>query len=541
MVSAERMGPEDSCSRGTPPMSDRPDGQRVSQEAPFPQRAALIVASAFLLLALPSVAAAQNPLPAGNATASSLVPIVTCSSNPGERSTCPADTSKGIVLLRAIGPAPCVAGQSWGYDQVHVWVANGCSAEFAAGPGTPAETTQAKPLSHIPNLGFLLVDDEKGQMYFRLFSYGRYLNQRGLDETYVDAFGNTNTVDRRQDIQLNKFFAPFSGWFLTPKMRYYLYVWSSNASQGDPAQVVGGGNLSWVFNPKFSVGVGITSLPSVRSTEGQFPYWLSVDARLIADEFFRGSYTTGVWVKGDLHPTVKYMAMVANNLSTLGVSAAQLDNKMDTQSFALQWMPTTAEFGPLGAFGDFEGHQEVATRLGIHYTHSLEEKQSQPGTEGIENSQIRLTDGSVIFTPNLFGPGITVDEVDYRMMSVDAGVKFKGLSLEGEFYSRWLSRFSGANTSGIANINDHGYQLQASAMAIPKTLQLYAGTSQVFGRYGDQWEFRLGENFYPVKERGIRLNGEFIYVNRSPVGYTAYPMPVGAKGPIFHLNLELNF
>ena len=27
----------------------------------------------------------------------------------------------------------------------------------------------------------------------------------------------------------------------------------------------------------------------------------------------------------------------------------------------------------------------------------------------------------------------------------------------------------------------------------------------------------------------------------SPVGYTAYPMPVGATGTVFHLNLELNF
>ena len=45
-------------------------------------------------------------------------------------------------------------------------------------------------------------------------------------------------------MQLQKFFLPFSGWFLTPKFRYYLYVWSSNASQGDPAQVVGAGNIS---------------------------------------------------------------------------------------------------------------------------------------------------------------------------------------------------------------------------------------------------------------------------------------------------------
>ena len=64
----------------------------------------------------------------------------------------------------------------------------------------------------------------------------------------------------------------------------------------------------------------------------------------------------------------------------------------------------------------------------MHYTHSLEDKQSQPGTEGIENSQIRLTDGSIIFTPDLFGPGITVNEVDYRMSSVDAGVKYRARS-----------------------------------------------------------------------------------------------------------------
>jgi hypothetical protein len=126
-------------------------------------------------------------------------------------------------------------------------------------------------------------------------------------------------------------------------------------------------------------------------------------------------------------------------------------------------------------------------------------------------------------------------------MSVDAGVKYKGLALEGEYYWRWLSNFTGVNTGGIANINDTGYQLQASAMAVPKILQLYVGTSQVFGRYGDQWEIRGGENWYVMKERGIRLNGELMYVNRSPVGYTAYPYPVGAKGPVFHINLEMNF
>jgi hypothetical protein len=58
-------------------------------------------------------------------------------------------------------------------------------------------------------------------------------------------------------------------------------------------------------------------------------------------------------------------------------------------------------------------------------------------------------------------------------MSIDAGVKYKGLALEGEYYKRWLSNFTGVNTSGIADINDDGYQLEVLAMVVPKALQLY--------------------------------------------------------------------
>src|SRR5262245_52626432 len=362
---------------------------------------------------------------------------VSCQSQAGERRHCAADTSSGVALLKSTGTAPCLLGKTWGYDDTGIWVSDGCSAEFLA--SRAQEESEKKPPEYIPNLGFLLYTGEKGEIYFRLFSYARYLNQLGLDSTYVDAFGNTKTVQRRQDIQLQKFFAPFSGWFLTPKFRYYLYVWSSNTSQGDPAQVVGAGNLSYTFNRFVTLGGGITSLPAVRSTEGQFPYWLGVDDRMTADEFFRGSYTDGIWLKGELHTKVKYMAMVANNLSILGVSATQLDNTLDTKSFMLQWLPTTGEFGLYGTFGDFDQHDKLATRLGAHFTESTEDDQSQPGSDSIENSQIRLTDGSVIFTSDLFGPGIDVDKVDYEMASLDGGIKYGGISLEAEYYWRWLS------------------------------------------------------------------------------------------------------
>jgi hypothetical protein len=481
---------------------------------------------------------------------------LSCFSEPGgARTHCAALTSGGVVLLSSTGSAACILGRSWGYDADSVWVSDGCGGEFfassaqatpaagappAAGAAAP-EGERPKSPEYIPNLGFLLYEGEKGQIYMRLMSYARYLNQKGLDDTYTDSFGNTKAVSQREDFQLNKFFLPFSGWFLAPSFRYYLYVWSANTAQGDPAQVVGAGNISYSFNRYVTLGAGITSLPGVRSTEGQFPYWLGVDDRLIADEFFRPSYTTGIWLKGQIAAGINYMAMLGNNLSTLGVSASQLDNTIDTWSLSMNWLPTTKEFGPLGAFGDFEGHEQVATRLGAHFTHSTEDRQTQPGTETIENSQIRLTDGNVIFTPDLFGPGITVEKVRYEMASVDAGVKYKGFSLEGELYWRWLSDFQGPGTQAIEDIDDTGWQLQASMMAIPSVLQPYAGWSEIRGDFGDGSELRLGVNWFPLKTRGFRVNAEWLSLDNCPVGYTAVPYPVGGNGDIFHANMELNF
>ncbi len=498
------------------------------------------LAALVLLLATAAVSGAQEP---GQPEPRTIF-TVTCSSTGTERTQCPADTSRGVILARSTGQAPCLLGKTWGYDDQGVWVSEGCSAVFVVGPKTPvqpAEAEKKKPLSYVPNAGFLIVEGDKGEVFVRLFSYVRYLNQKGLDPSYTDFFGNTKTVPQRQDFQIQKFFLPFSGWFLTPKFRYYLYVWSSNASQGDPAQVVGAGNLSYTFNRYISVGGGITSLPAVRSTEGQFPYWLGVDDRLTADEFFRGSYTSGIWVKGELTTKFKYMAMLANNLSTLGVSAAQLDNGINTTSLMLQWLPTTGEFGLWGTFGDFDYHEKLATRLAWHYTHSREDKQSQPGTDGIENSQIRLTDGSVIFTPELFGPGVTVEKVDYDMVSVDGGLKYKGLSLEAEYYWRWLGDYEGPNTSGIEGIHDTGFQVQSSAMVVPKTLQVYLSGSAIRGKYGNSSELRAGLNWYFVKERGLRFNAEWLHLNKCPVGYTAVPYPVGGNGDVFHTNVEMNF
>jgi len=407
---------------------------------------------------------------------------------------------------------------------------------------TPADTTAAaeeKWGDYTPNFGYKVANTDRGDLNISIYSYGRYLNQLGLDSTYTDAFGNIKTVQQRQDFQLQKVQIKFLGWIFHPKFRYFLYAWSSNASQGLAAQVVLAGNLNYTFNKAISIGAGIRSLPGTRSVEGNFPFWLGVDTRLIADEFFRPSYTSGVWAWGKITNRLDYIAMVGNNLSTLGVSAAQLNNGFNTVSTSLVWTPTTGEFG-LG-FGDFESHQKVATRLAAHFTRSDEDKQEQPSSDQFENTQIRLEDGSVIFTPNLFAPGTSVTDVTYKMASFDGGLKYHGVSLEGEYFLRWLDHFKGPGTAGLPTIFSHGFQMQASAMLVPKTLQLYLGGSTVYGKYGNPWDFRSGVSFFPFKNRVVRWNNEFLYLHRSAVGYTSVPFALGGTGSIFHTNLELAF
>ena len=61
------------------------------------------------------------------------------------------------------------------------------------------------------------------------------------------------------------------------------------------------------------------------------------------------------------------------------------------------------------------------------------------------------------------------------------------------------------------------------------------------GRYGNASEVRAGVNWYFLKERGLRVNAEWLHLHNCPVGYTAVPYPVGGNGNVFHMNLELNF
>ena len=188
--------------------------------------------------------------------------------------------------------------------------------------------------------GVAVAEEPWGSFNFKLYTFIRYLNQKGLDDEYTDSFGRTHELDERQDIQLQKAKLDTYGWVADPRLSYLLYVWTANSSQGQGAQVVLAGFLQYKFDEAFNLGGGITALPGTRSTMGNFPQWLGVDNRLIADEFFRPSYTSGIWARGKLFEDWSYHLMLGNNLSTLGVDAGQLDSGLNTVSMVVSGSPS---------------------------------------------------------------------------------------------------------------------------------------------------------------------------------------------------------
>jgi hypothetical protein len=475
------------------------------------------------ILLLPGVAAAGQ-------TSSTIV----CGSKAGERQVCAANTSGGVTLVKALGTAACEIGKTWGYDANGVWVSDGCAGEFAV-----AEKPAEKFGRYTPMVGLKVADTDHGDLTIRLFTYLRYLTQAGTDPTYTNAFGKTSDVQRRQDLQLNKMQVYFQGWLMNPKFRYVAYVWTSNTSLGQTSQVVVAGNLQYAVNDHLTLGGGITGLPGVRSTAGNFPFWLAVDTRPIADEFFRPSYTTGLWASGNIAKGLSYQAMIGNNLSQFGIDAGQLDPGMDTFSGELAW--TTGGYGR--PFGDFASHQKMATRVAGHYTRSDESRQGQPTNDGFDNVQIRVSDGSVIFSPGLFAADTQIENATYRMVSLDAGVKYRGFSFDFEHYTRRVDSFNirGTGTLPITELNDTGFTLQASAMAIPSRLQVYMGASKVYGEYGDPSDVRVGATYFPWKNEVVRWNAEYLNVKRSPVGALSLPYLVGSNGSVFHTNFMVWF
>jgi hypothetical protein len=101
--------------------------------------------------------------------------------------------------------------------------------------------------------------------------------------------------------------------------------------------------------------------------------------------------------------------------------------------------------------------------------------------------------------------------------------------------------FSVTGTVPVDELFDHGFEAQASAMLIPRVLQIYVAGSKIFGEYGQPWDASLGFNWFPYRKKNLRANLQMLYLDNSPVGSSSLPYIVGADGLAITADLELKF
>jgi hypothetical protein len=364
-----------------------------------------------------------------------------------------------------------------------------------------------------PGRGFTVGRGEYGELNLSGYMAARYLNQLPGEQSATDHLGRPINVAPRQDFQFHRVMLFSQGWLFTPKFQYSTFLWTVQ----DTNQVAVGGALYYSFGKRATLGMGWNAYPGTMSLQGSHPYWESYD-RVMADEFFRPYFSQGVFGQGELIPKLQYRWMVGNNNSNLDVPAIKLDRDLSGGG-ALTWLPTTGEFGPRGAFGDFEQHESLATRFNLAYTYSPEERQAPIGTPA-GNTTLRLADSLNVYDTGALAKGVTVERTHYQLVSASAGMKYHGFWLQGEGYGRKLDNFVADGKLPVGAVRDTGFYVQAAGMVVPKRFELYGATSYIFSDYGRPKEFIVGSNYYPWNTRNIRLNTQLINVGHSPVSST---------------------
>ena len=381
-----------------------------------------------------------------------------------------------------------------------------------------------------PGRGFTVARGEYGQLNLSGYMVARYLNQLPATQSATDHLDRPIPVNPRQDFQFHRVMLFSQGWLFSPKFQYLTFVWTVQ----DTNQIALGGALAYNFGKYMHLGIGWNAFPGTQSVQGSHPYWPSYD-RVMADEFFRPFFSQGVFAEGNLLPKLQYRWLVGNNLSNLGVPAIRLSRRLSAGG-ALTWFPTTGEFGPRGAFGDYEQHEKLATRFNLAYTYSPEDRQTPIGTPAA-NTTLRLADSLNIFDTGALANGVTVDRARYQMVAVAAGMKYHGFWLQGEGYGRRLDNLVADGRLPLRSVRNSGFYVQLADMVVPKRLELYGATSYVFGDFGHPKEFIGGSNYYPWNTRNIRLNTQLIYVYHSPVNST-FGFYIGqTTGPIFSIGI----
>jgi hypothetical protein len=368
-----------------------------------------------------------------------------------------------------------------------------------------------------------------------LFTQARYFNFARSKDMWTDSTGARLPVQSYDSLEVTRNFVQFSGYGIDPRLQFTAILFSSTAIN----DTVYLGWINYRFSDALDVRVGNWIVPGTREWYESFRYTLGAD-RLMATTFFRPNISPGVWAQGEPIENVHYVAMLANSLNRFTQGVQRVGS---SRAFG-----GTLWWEPLGGFGpgpsDIENHQTLSPRIGTNLAISREANQGlgELGEHNPEDTIVRLSDGTPLFRPGALGRGVMLTSTDVQLWTIDAAVKYRGLSLSGEYFFRWLDGFRVQGSQPpFRSLFDNGGLLQLGYYLIPGKLETYARTSFVTGRFGGGNEFGGGVNWYPRGSRDWRFTFEVLQINGSPAQNLLTGYRAGESGTLFQLQWFTDF
>jgi hypothetical protein len=145
------------------------------------------------------------------------------------------------------------------------------------------------------------------------------------------------------------------------------------------------------------------------------------------------------------------------------------------------------------------------------------------------------------FATGAFAPGVTVSDVTYRMLAADAGVKWRGLAINSQYFFRWLNNFRADGPIPVSETFDHGGEIVVSKFVVPRKWELYGRGSMVFGQFRNSYEYAPGVKWYPLRDHRVYVVAEGLRIFNSPVASIITPYNSGFKGWSPMLQWMFNF
>ena len=384
-----------------------------------------------------------------------------------------------------------------------------------------------------PGSGFDILKTRRGSINLSVYGLFRFIDQTPANQTFTDHLGRERSVVARNDINWHRTMIWVSGFFYRPEFLYTITVWSLPTTE----QTLVFGLLRYVIAKQVTLGAGVGPSLTARSMQGTWPFWAGSD-RQMAEEFYRGGFASSFFVTGSPTDRLYYTLAINRSLSQLGIPAGN-DNRSYAYSASAQWLPTTGEYGPRGGFGDLEEHQELATRFGFSMCHAREGRYAGLA-DSPRHAQLKLSDGVNPFEAGALADTVTVNELDYDEIAIDAGFKYKGFSFQAEYGMRWLSEFDATGPLPDDSIFDHGFYAEAMHMVWEKKLGIYATSGYIMDEFDrTPWELGGGASFYPYGNRNFRLNLHYIHVDQCPTGSNFGYYTAGQTGNTISLGADI--